>query len=252
MVATHSQNRRASGGSTGNPPGRSRRRSSIRRQSEKISTAIIPTANTPTPTTSTPRSHNGKRSRSVSAGPPRHPQQQRRPSAPAVVEMPRLSIADRFMNANFTTPVPPLPQQATSPSTSTNNSIMLSNSALSDIPTTESNSRLSVADRFMNNSSSPTNSTLSLSGIQQYRERSASSFSGRNTRSSSITANNTLAEPLPGRLTIANAFMKSSSTLTPTVDDNSRSRRASLGELDLSVINDNIKSKSSKISSGTY
>jgi hypothetical protein len=166
--------------------------------------------------------------------------------------MPRLSIADRFMNANFATPVPPLPQQAVSPSISTANSIILSNSALSDTPNAESSSRLSVADRFMNtNSSSPTNSTLSLCGIQQYRERSASLFSDRNTRSSSIAANNTLAEPLPGRLTIANAFMKSSSTLTPTVDENSRSRTASLGELDLSVINGNIKSKSSKLSPGT-
>ncbi|GAA5813746.1 hypothetical protein MFLAVUS_007233 [Mucor flavus] len=80
MVAT--QARRSAAGSMGQASTKSRKRSSLRRQSER-----------PTSTK--------ERSRSVSAGTSQHLLQPRL-SAPAVVEIPRLSIADRFMSG----PVP--------------------------------------------------------------------------------------------------------------------------------------------------
>ncbi|CEP19077.1 hypothetical protein [Parasitella parasitica] len=237
MVATHPHPRRPSaGGSAGKP----KRRSSLRRESGKV---------TPTASTSATRhAANQKRSKSVSAAVPSQQQQQsqrqqqqnnRRPSAPAAViaQAPRLSIADRFMASDYSPTVsqaPPLPTpltQRSSPSVSTT----ISNSTLSDIPTTGSSSKLSVADRFMstnsaNNVSSPSNS---IQSIQQYRERAGSSFSAR-----TINTSKPAAEPSPGKLTIASAFMKSSSTLAPTTPDTARSRAASFAdELDMGVIN---------------
>lgn len=265
MVATHSHPRRPSAsGSLGRTAGRAKRRSSLRRQSEKV---------TPTASTSATRyAANQKRSKSVSAEVPSTQQQQqqlqqqrqqqqqqknRRPSAPAAVmtEMPRLSIADQFMASGYSpvlSQTPPLPTptvatQKSSPSVSTT----LSNSTSSDLPTTGSNSRLSVADRFMNTNSNNSNnvsssSTNSMQSIQQYRERSYSSFSGRSLNNIKPTST---ADPVPGRLTIASAFMKSSSTLTPssatTPDTTTRSRAASFAdELDLGVINSNIRATS--------
>jgi len=269
MVATHSHPRRpsasaaasaAGGGSLGRTSGRTKRRSSLRRQSEKV---------TPTASTSAIRhAAHQKRSKSVSAGAPSHQQQQqqqqqqrqqqqnRRPSAPAVVmaEPPRLSIADRFMASgysNASTPVlsqaPPLPTPAATQKCSPSVSTTLSNSTLSDIPTTGSNSRLSVADRFMNTNNA-SSSTNSMQSIQQYRERSHSSFSGKTLNNASA------ADPVPGRLTIASAFMKSSSTLTPTTPDTTASRAASFAdELDMGVVNGNIRAASArKPSQGKY
>ncbi|KAF1807010.1 hypothetical protein V8B55DRAFT_1373776 [Mucor lusitanicus] len=258
MVATHSHPRRpsaaaaAAAGSLGRTSGRTKRRSSLRRQSEKV---------TPTASTSATRhAANQKRSKSVSAGASIHQQQQqqrqqqqnRRPSAPAVVmaEPPRLSIADRFMASgysNASTPVlsqaPPLPTPTTAQKCSPSVSTTLSNSTLSDIPTTGSNSRLSVADRFMNTNHA-TSSTNSMQSIQQYRERSHSSFSGKTLNSPNNTST---TDPVPGRLTIASAFMKSSSTLTPTTPDTTRSRAASFAdELDMGVINGNIRATSAR------
>lgn len=178
MVAT--QARRSAAGSMGQASTKSRKRSSLRRQSER-----------PTSTK--------ERSRSVSAGTSQHLLQPRL-SAPAVVEIPRLSIADRFMSGPVVsppTPQPQPPQSQPSPSQSVTTSLVLSNStSITD------NGRLSVADRFMNHSNS-----VSHSSIQQYRERSASTL-----------------DPIPGRLTIAEAFMKSSAKPL-------RSRAASFGEI---------------------
>lgn len=256
MVATHPHTRRTSGGSMGNTTGRSRRRSSLRRQSEKISSAIAPATATINPMTSNSpsKAHNGKRSKSVSTVSQRYTQQQqqqqqqqriRRPSAPANIEAPRLSIADRFMSADASEFIPPLPQKSASPSVSTHTSIALSNSTSLDIPNPGSSSKLSVADRFMssNNTSSPAISNLSISGIQQYRERSVSSVSDKNTRSSSLPTANIFSDPVPGRLTIANAFMKSSTSIPAPNDDSTRSRSTSIGDLDMSSSNENSKSK---------
>ncbi|KAI9266332.1 hypothetical protein EDC94DRAFT_603442 [Helicostylum pulchrum] len=183
MVAT--QARRSAAGSMGQASTKSRKRSSLRRQSERP------------PSTK-------ERSRSVSAGTSQHLLQPRL-SAPAVVEIPRLSIADRFMSGPVVSspqqqpqqpPTPPQQQQQPSPSQSVTTSLVLSNStSITD------NGRLSVADRFMNHSNS-----VSHSSIQQYRERSAS-----------------MLDPVPGRLTIAEAFMKSASAKSL------RSRAASFG-----------------------
>lgn len=241
MVAIHSHPRRPSaGGSLGRTAGKAKRKSSLRRQSEKV---------TPTASTSTTRhAANQKRSKSVSAGVPSTQQQQqnRRPSAPAAVmdEIPRLSIADQFMATGYS-PVLSQTLPLSTPTAATQKSLLsvsttLSNSTSSDIPITGNNNGLSVADRFMNTNSSNSNnvsssSTNSMQSVQQYRERPRSSFSGRsfnNTKPTSTT------DPVPGRLTIASSFMKSSNTLTPysatTPDTTTRSRTASFAdELDL-------------------
>lgn len=142
-----------------------------------------------------------KRSKSVSAVVPVQQQESRRPSAPIVTELPRLSIADRFMATNYTAP-PPTPLAKKSPSASTT-----SNSLKSD------STQLSVADRFMS-AASP---TISLQSIQKYRGRSASASSSSKLQSKK--------DPEPGRLTIADAFMKSSAS-SPTT----RSRAASFAD----------------------
>lgn len=248
MVATHSHPRRPSNtGSMGHSSSRTRRRSSLRRQSEKSAPTVAASV-------TARNSAQQRRSRSISAGASQHTEQQqlRRPSAPAVVDMPRLSIADRFMALNYSTP--PLPQytvqqRSTSPSISTaSNSILhLSNSALSDIPTTGSNSKLSVADRFMSNSNksnidSPTQSILNIQ--QQYRDRSGSSSYSTKIKPEPAS------DPVPGRLTIASAFMKSSSTLAPT-PDTSRSRAASFAdELDMGVTHSRVTGGGRKPSQG--
>lgn len=284
MVATnhHSQHPRRPSNTAANNTVRSttRSRSSLRRQSEKSSSSIIPfTAAAPTASSSSSsRVHHGRRSRSVvSANSSHHHQQRdhRRPSAPAVVEMPRLSIADRFMSGNFNSATaaaevaPPLPtphhiQRSISPSISTtrSNSFALSSSVVtSDLPTTGNNSILSVADRFMNGGSSSTSptpdSTLRISEIQQYRSssfsvsRAAAATTAVKSLSMSNDATSTSADPVPGRLTIASAFMKSPATLASTItDNNAKSRAASIGELDPIVINGNSKNKYSKSSPG--
>lgn len=148
-----------------------------------------------------------KRAKSLSAAVPSKQQQQdiRRPSAPPAIEAPRLSIADRFMASNYhSSPLPP--------STNKSPSILSTSNSL-----TSHNTHLSVADKFM---SSP---AMSIQSIQQYRERSASS-------SSSSNKLQVKKDPEPGRLTIADAFMKSSSISSPTT----RSRETSIAdELDL-------------------
>jgi hypothetical protein len=261
MVATHSHPRRPSNtGSMGHSSSRTRRRSSLRRQAEKSAPTVAAAV-------TARNSAQQRRSRSVSTGTSQHSQQQqlRRPSAPAVVEMPRLSIADRFMALNYSknpssSSPPPLPQtslqqqRSTSPSISlASNSILnVSNSALSDTPTTASNSKLSVADRFMSTSSksniiSPAQSTLNLQ--QQYRDRSGSAFSTK-TKSATSAESELAVDPVHGRLTIASAFMKSSSTLAPT-PDTSRSRAASFAdELDMGVSSSRVLGGGRKPSQG--
>lgn len=169
MVSTHPR------GSMGHSSSKSRKRTSLRRQSEKT---II---------TTPPPVQEKQRSRSVSAGTIQQTIIQQ-PSTPAVVEMPRLSIADRFMSG----PIPSVPQP--SPSISITTSLALSNSTCSEMV----NSRLSVADRFMNNNNNSNN-------LHTYSTRPL--------------------EPMPGRLTIADAFMKM---------DGSRDRASSFNELESS------------------
>lgn len=252
MVATHPRPRRPSaGGSSGHTAGKAKHRSSLREQSEKVTAT--------TSTSATRHAANQKRSKSVSAGVSSTQQQQqnRRPSAPTAVmaEMPRLSIADQFMASNYSpvlSQTPPLPR----PTAATQKSLLSvstasSNSTSSDIPTAGNNNGLLVADRFMNTNSSNSNnvstlSTNSIQSVQQYRERSCSSFSGKSLNNAKPTST---TDPVPGRLTIASSFMKSSSTLTPslatTPDTTTRSRAASFAdELDLGAINNNIRTTS--------
>lgn len=267
MVTIHSQSRRPSNtGSMGHSSSRTRRRSSLRRQSEKSA---------PTVAASVIARNNAqqKRTRSVSTGASQQnqPQQLRRPSAPAVVEMPRLSIADRFMTLNYSSnpppPTPPPPPPSPPPqstlqpqqqqsgslsiSTGSNSNLHLPNSALSEIPTAGSNNKLSVADRFMSSSNkndvdSPTQSNLNTQ--QQYRERSGSAYSARTKSSGTIEPSfSSSSDPVPGRLTIASAFMKSASN-TP---DAGRSRTASFADdLDMGASTSRATSGSRKPSQG--
>ncbi|KAI8879838.1 hypothetical protein K501DRAFT_276130 [Backusella circina FSU 941] len=163
--------------------------------------------------------HHRNRPRSESSSLPTTSQDQqdsnRRPSAPPTStyskqppssEPPRLSIADRFMAPNFS------PSHTTSPalSTFTSNSALShsAHSRLSDVPTSSSSyGRLSVADKFMN---SPTSSTLYISTQKGASYRHSSPI-----------------DPVPGKLSIANNFMRHTSDgnfLSPTV-----------GEMDMGV-----------------
>ncbi|KAI8981470.1 hypothetical protein BDB01DRAFT_851257 [Pilobolus umbonatus] len=148
-------------------------------------------------------------------------------------EVPQLSIADRFMSTGYQDVFPsePLSQlnqhKKSSPSISTSNSLVLSNSAISDTPTGPAGvTKLSVADRFMYQSS-PANSIVNMADIQ--RERSPSSFSGKtlDTRSSVISPSLPNTDPVPGRLTIADTFMRSSTI------PSEKSKYTPAGDIDL-------------------
>ncbi|KAI8393490.1 uncharacterized protein BYT42DRAFT_609281 [Radiomyces spectabilis] len=129
----------------------------------------------------------------------------RRPSAPAPrinkcpSPTPRLSIADKFMSANYsqTRSVSPAPSIT---------AISITSTSYSDNPA----GRLSVADRFM---PTPSSDHGSVGG----RDRSSSSFSGRTLSVNAASAAD------PERLTIARAFMQSPSPQSTPNRDRSRS-----------------------------
>lgn len=103
---------------------------------------------------SKPRVPPQKRSKSVSAAavPVPSSQDTRRPSAPPAVEMPRLSIADKFMASNYPPPKPP------SISTTSVISVAMSlHSLASSSKKDPEPGKLTIADAFMKSStSSPT------------------------------------------------------------------------------------------------
>ncbi|KAI9484211.1 MAG: hypothetical protein EXX96DRAFT_169122 [Benjaminiella poitrasii] len=199
MVARQPHSRRASsnGSSVAYSSSRSRHRSSLRKQSEKtITSSSISARNT----------ESQKRFKSISEDILQQ-EQMRRPSESASVDTPRLSIADRFMSKGYVSPASTTSQQSTLKNSS-------SSSNLSDTQTTSS--KLSVADRFMNTRcKSPTNSMLSA---QLYQERTGSISAAKSvsTKTSNLSSPTTtlksINSQMPGRLTIADAFMKTSST----------------------------------------
>ncbi|KAI8146988.1 hypothetical protein BJV82DRAFT_575760 [Fennellomyces sp. T-0311] len=170
MVATTQHRRQSSGG--GSVSGRSRRRPSLRRPSEnKITNRNV---NKPAPR---------RASGSLLQPTPTH--DWRRPSAPANIEVPRLSIADRFMQSNYSGPPSPATiddhEAANTPSPPPPASMRLS--------TDPNPSRLTIADTFLKN-----NSSRSLLTVD----------SNTNSRPSTITVPDPAPHPLeaPARSTL--------------------------------------------------
>ncbi|KAG1472593.1 hypothetical protein G6F56_001448 [Rhizopus delemar] len=160
MVATQPYTSTAAPGSSN----QARQRPSYHRTSEKYSISPSKPA----------RIQQKRRSRSVCTVPVQHVDN-RRPSAPVMSSVPRLSIANRFMTPSSSDPEPDN----------------------SDMSSELSTKRLSVAECFMKE---PSSSSLN---IQDKRSISSSSLQEANSSPFSDS----------GRLTIAETFMKSSATL---------------------------------------
>jgi hypothetical protein len=145
----------------------------------------------------------------------------RRPSAPPSSSAyskqpplsvpPRLSIADRFMAPSFSLSNTTSPAPSTFTSSSALSHSARPHSGLSDVPTSSSHGRLSVADKFID---SPTSSTLNIARGVTHRHSSP-------------------IDPVPGKLSIADSFMRHTSDGNPL----SRSRAQSVGEMDLGIVN---------------
>lgn len=221
MVATQMRSTLSTGLDSQSSSGKSKRRPSYRKTSEKYTTSKNPSSSRPSPANAHMRNVHKRRSRSLCSDIPHVHQDNRRPSAPAVSNVPRLSIAERFMaygHSSSTSQLVPdtkAHDRAVSP-TMTTKSLDVHNSSLSDLPAVGSNGKLSVAERFMNVSvSSPSDSSLSTYA-QQYRERSMSTFSGRTLHTATLSSLCPTPDPGARKLSIAETFMKAPSICNPT------------------------------------
>ncbi|KAI7899979.1 uncharacterized protein BX663DRAFT_554428 [Cokeromyces recurvatus] len=197
----------SSNNSVGQSSIKSRQKSSLHKQNEKI---------TPSSSISTKNTINQKKTKQSSEGIAHssQPEQAHRSSDLITIETPRLSIAERFMSNNFVSSTPIINHKSNAYTSNHSVHVISSNSNLPDTQTkTSTDSKLSVADRFMN---IPTkSSTSSILNVQQYKDRLDSALLGKPS-SAKITSSST-SNIVPGRLTIADTFMKTSSTsLTPT------------------------------------
>ncbi|KAG1146647.1 hypothetical protein G6F37_004556 [Rhizopus arrhizus] len=218
MVATHSQGRSPlskSSVSHSNDNVKSKRRPSYRKSSEKYSISTGLTGHRAGITNVDHQNQQKRRSRSVCAGiPPSQHNDNRRPSAPATGTAQNLSIAHRFMSPKY--PIPSFSASTSDSSTATqaNDSspvithklTKIESSFSSESCTIDSARKLSVAERFMNNSSIKSSSSSLSTYAQESRKISISSSNG-----AAHTADNpSSSDSMSGRLTIAEAFMKTS------------------------------------------
>lgn len=219
MVATHSQARSPlsrSSISHSNDNAKSKRRPSYRKSSEKYSISTGLTGHRAGITNVDYQNQQKRRSRSVCAGIPlsQH-NDNRRPSAPVTGTAQNLSIAHRFMSPKY--PIPSFSASTSDSSTATqaNDSspvithklTKIENSFSSESCTIDSARKLSVAERFMNNSSIKSSSSSLSTYAQGSREISISSSNG----AAHAADNPSSSDSMSGRLTIAEAFMKTSS-----------------------------------------